>query len=157
MRVYDQVKDMMCDELAQIARQPLNMSNLETAYKAVDIIKDIHTIEAMEGLTGGNGYSYNGNFFGNSYAGNMMAGGDGYSGMYPVMRGYSFEQGRGQYAQRDSQGRYMDGYSREGNSMNGGYYAGGSSTKEELKKLMEHATNETEKEAIRVAIESMNN
>lgn len=43
-----------------------------------------------------------------------------------------------------------------GNSM-GGYYAGGSNTKEELKRLMEQATNETEKEAIRVAIESMNN
>ena len=52
--------------------------------------------------------------------------------------------------------RYMDG----GNSMNygnGGYYAGGSNTKEELQKLMDRATNETEKEAIRVAIESMNN
>jgi hypothetical protein len=51
----------------------------------------------------------------------------------------------------------MNGYAMNGYAMNGGYYAGGSSTKEELKKLMEKATNETEKEAIRVAIESMNN
>lgn len=146
MRVYNQVKELMCDELSQIARRPLDMNSLEATYKIVDIVKDIDTIEAMEGLTG------RGNSFANSYAGNSLAGGDGYSGMYPIY-GYSYEQGRGQGAQRDSMGRYMDG----GYSMNGGYYAGGSNTKEELKKLMERATNETEKEAIRVAIESMNN
>lgn len=147
MRVYSQIKELMCDELEHVSRRPLDMNGLEVAYKAVDIIKDIDTIEAMEGLT--NSRSYNGNSFANAYAGNSMNGMDGYSGMYPVM-GYSFE--RGQNAQRDSMGRYMDGYSQ-----NGGYYAGGSNTKEELKKLMERATNETEKEAIRVAIESMNN
>lgn len=151
MRVIEQVKDVMCDELAQVIRHPIDMNALEVAYKAMDIIKDADTVLAMEGLTGGR--SYNGNSFANSYAGNSMAGGDGYSGMYYPYMGYSFEQGRGQNAQRDSMGRYMDG----GNSMNGGYYAGGSNTKEELKKLMERATNETEKEAIRVAIESMNN
>lgn len=58
----------------------------------------------------------------------------------------------GANAQRDNQGRYADGYSRDG-----GYYAGSSNTKEELQRLMDKATNETEKEAIRVAIESMNN
>lgn len=148
MRVYGQIKEMMCDELEHIARRnSLDMNGLEVVYKAVDVLKDIDTIEAMEGLTGNN----RGNSFGNSYVGNSMAGGDGYSGMYPIY-GYSYEQGRGMNAQRDSQGRYMDGYSRDN-----GYYAGGSNTKEELKKLMERATNETEKEAIRVALESMNN
>ena len=155
MRVYDQIKDLMCDELSQIARQPLNPQSLETAYKAIDVIKDIHEIEEKE-----HGYSY-----GNSYEGNSMQGNINRYGIYP-MYGYSFEQGRGQNAQRDSQGRYMDGspsgnsmngYAMNGYAMNGGYYAGGSNTKEELKKLMEKATNETEKEAIRVAIESMNN
>jgi hypothetical protein len=150
MRVYDQIKDLMCDELSQIARQPLNAQSLETAYKAIDVIKDIHEIEEKE-----HGYSY-----GNFYEGNSMQGNINRYGMYP-MYGYSFEQGRGQNAQRDSQGRYMDGSpsgnSMNGYAMNGGYYAGGSNTKEELKKLMEKATNETEKEAIRVAIESMNN
>lgn len=147
MRVYEQIKDMMCEELASIARQPLNMSNLETAYKAVDVIKDIEEITEKE-----HGYSYGNSYNGNSYQGNLNR-----YGFYP-MYGYSFEQGRGQNAQRDSQGRYMDGgNSMNGYAMNGGYYAGGSNTKEELKKLMEKATNETEKEAIRVAIESMNN
>lgn len=146
MRVYGQIKDMMCDELAQISRRnSLDMNNLEVIYKAVDVIKDIDTIEAMEGLTGRGKDE-----FGYSYAGNSMTGNDGYSGFYPI-RGYSFEQGRGQNAQRDAQGRYMDGYSQNG------YYMSGSNTKEELKKLMERATNETEKEAIRVALESMNN
>jgi hypothetical protein len=115
----------------------------------VDIVKDIHEITEKED-------PYGQSFRGNSYQGNMSK-----YGFYP-MYGYSFEQGRGQNAQRDSQGRYMDG----GNSMNymngnsmggGGYYAGGSNTKEELQRLMDKATNETEKEAIRVAIESMNN
>lgn len=146
MRVYGQIKEMMCDELEHIARRnSLDMNGLEVVYKAVDVLKDIDTIEAMEGLTQ-RGSSYGNSYVGNSYVGNSMAGGDGYSGMYPVY-GYSYEQGRGQNAQRDSMGRYMDG----------GYYAGSSNTKEELKKLMERATNETEKEAIRVALESMNN
>ena len=145
MRVYDQIKDTMCEELAQMIKYPLDPNKVHTIGEMVDIVKDIHEITEKED-------PYGQSFRGNSYQGNMSK-----YGFYP-MYGYSFEQGRGQNAQRDSQGRYMDG----GNSMNygnsmGGYYAGGSNTKEELQKLMDRATNETEKEAIRVAIESMNN
>ena len=149
MRVYDQIKDTMCEELAQMIKYPLDPNKVHTIGEMVDIVKDIHEITEKED-------PYGQSFRGNSYQGNMSK-----YGFYP-MYGYSFEQGRGQNAQRDSQGRYMDG----GNSMNymngnnmggGGYYAGGSNTKEELQRLMDKATNETEKEAIRVAIESMNN
>lgn len=137
MRVYNQIKEMMCDELEHLSRRELTPSSLDIIDKAVDIIKDIDEI------TGGEeGYS----FRGNSYQGQGNSTRFGY-GMYPIY-GNSFERGRS----RDSMGRY----SGEGNSM-GGYYAGGSNTKDELKRLMEQATNETEKEAIRVAIESMNN
>ena len=137
MRVYNQIKDLMCDELEHIARKgELTHNNLEVIDKAVDIIKDIDTINAMQEYIEGN-----------SYDEHYMRG-EGYSRMYPVLDGYSFERGR----QRDSMGRY----SGRGNSMDG-YYAGGSNTKEELQRLMDKATNETEKEAIRVAIESMNN
>lgn len=142
MKVYGQVKDLMIDELEHICRRgELTPANLEVVDKAVDIIKDIETITAMESSQG---YSYNGNSYENQ----------GNSTRYPYypIYGNSFERGRGDYAQRDSMGRY----SREGNSMSG-YYMAGSNTKEELKRLMEKATNETEKEAIRVAIESMNN
>lgn len=137
----------MCEELEHLAHKPLDRNGLEAIGEMVDIVKDIEEISEKE-----QGYSYGDN----SYRGNYNQGS--IARMYPVY-GYSFERGRGEYAPRDSQGRYMDG----GNSMNGGYsrdngyYAGGSNTKDELKKLMEHATNETEKEAIRVAIESMNN
>lgn len=145
MRVYNQIKELMCDELEHISRKnALDMNSLEVVYKAVDVIKDIDTIEAMEDFKGSS-------YAGASYIGNSMNGQDGYSGMYP-MGGYSFERGRGANAQRDNQGRYADGYLRDN-----GYYAGSSNTKEELQRLMDKATNETEKEAIRVAIESMNN
>ncbi len=136
MRVYDQVKDVMCDEIAQLIRRPLDPNSVHTIGEMVDIVKDIHEITEDE-----QGYSFGDR--GNSYQGNMNK-----YGFYP-MYGYSFD--RGQNAQRNANGQYMDG-----NSM-GGYYAGGSNTKEELRKLMERATNETEKEAIRVAMESMNN
>lgn len=137
MRVYEQIKDVMCDELAQMIRHPLDPNKVHTIGEMVDVVKDICEITEKED-------PYGQSYRGNSYQGNMSK-----YGFYP-MYGYSFE--RGQNAQRDSQGRYMDG----GNSM-GGYYAGSSNTREELQKLMERATNETEKEAIRVAIESMNN
>lgn len=149
MRVLEQAKDIMCEEISQLIRNPLDPNKVHTIGEMVDIVKDIHEITEKED-------PYGQSFRGNSYQGNMNK-----YGFYP-MYGYSFEQGRGQNAQRDSQGRYMDG----GNSMNymngnsmggGGYYAGGSNTKEELQRLMDKATNETEKEAIRVAIESMNN
>ena len=136
MRVYGQIKELMCDELEHLSRRELTPSSLDVIDKAVDIIKDIDEITEKE-----EGYSY-----GMSFAGQGGGNSTRY-GMYPIY-GNSFERGR----QRDSMGRY----SGAGNSM-GGYYMAGSNTKEELKRLMEAATNETEKEAIRVAIESMNN
>ena len=144
MRVYEQIKEVMCDELAQMIRHPLDPNKVHTIGEMVDVVKNIAEITEKED-------PYGQSFRGNSYQGNMSK-----YGFYP-MYGYSFD--RGQNAQRDSQGRYMDGGNsmNYGNSMGGGYYAGGSNTKEELKRLMEQATNETEKEAIRVAIESMNN
>ena len=48
MRVYEQIKDMLCDELEEIAKKKeLTSSNLEIIDKAVDVIKDIDTINAM--------------------------------------------------------------------------------------------------------------
>ena len=49
MKVYDQIKDMLCDELEGIAKKKeLTTNSLEVLYKGIDIIKDISTIEAME-------------------------------------------------------------------------------------------------------------
>jgi len=138
MKVYEQIKELMCDELEHIGRRnQLDPTSLEIAYKAIHTIKDIEDISEKQ-----NEYSYGYSRDEGANHGNSTR-----FGMYPML-GNSFEQ-------RD-RGNSMGRYYGDGNSM-GGYYAGGSNTKEELRKLMERATNETEKEAIRVAIESMNN
>ncbi len=143
MKVYDQIKDMLCDELEEIAKKKeLTTNSLDVLYKGVDILKDISTIEAMEQEYGGysnDGYSQNG------YSGRMPA--------YMYDDGSSYARGRGRYAQRDSMGRYADGhdYSRDNYSRNG--YSG--DTKEELRQMMNRASNEREREAIRKAMDSM--
>lgn len=144
MRVYEQIKDMLCDELEEIAKKKeLTSSNLEVIDTAVDIIKDIDTITAMTEA----GYSN-----------------DGYSG-YPYMwdegmiKGNSYARGRGRYANRDSMGRYSSDYSRdnyEGYSRNDGYSRGYSGdTREELQMMMDRAKTDREREAIRKALDSM--
>lgn len=149
MKVYEQIKEMLCDELEEIAKKKeLTSSNLEVIDKAVDVIKDIDTITAMQEA----GYSN-----------------DGYSG-YPYMwegsyeGGGSYARGRGRGANRDSRGRYSSDYSRDsydGYSRNEGYsregYSRGYSgdTREELQMMMDRAKNDREREAIRKALDSM--
>lgn len=141
MKVYDQIKDMLCDELEQIAKKKeLTTNSLEVLYKGVDIIKDLATIRAMEQEYPEEGYSRDG----------------GYSqGYYERIPYYMYDNGssyaRGRNAKRDSMGRYSsDGrsydYSRDG-------YSG--DTKEELQRLMNNAQNDREREAIRKALDSM--
>lgn len=50
MEILYELKDLLCEELEHINKKHDigNMAELEVAYKAVDIIKDITTIEAME-------------------------------------------------------------------------------------------------------------
>ena len=50
MDILYELKDLLCEELMEINKKHdfKNMAELEVAYKAVDIIKDITTIEAME-------------------------------------------------------------------------------------------------------------
>lgn len=59
MEVLYELKDILCEELMAINKKHdfSNMAELEVAYKAVDIIKDITTIEAMEEADF-NDYSY---------------------------------------------------------------------------------------------------
>ena len=135
MKVYDKIKDMLCDELETISKQKeLSQGNLEIVDTAIDIIKDIHTIEAMEQEYGhDDGYSQ-------GYYGRMPY----YiydDGMMPT--GGSYARGRGGNVPRDMRGRYMsdNGYSRD--------------TKDELQQLMNNAQNEHEREAIRRALDSM--
>lgn len=149
MKTYDNIKNMLCDELDEIAKKKeLTTNSLDVLYKGVDILKDISVIEAMEQDYPSEGYS-----------------GEGYSqyGRYPVYMydnegmGHSYARGRGRYAQRDSMGRYADGspdYPREGGySRNDGYSREG--MKDELRMMMDRAHTDKEREAIRKAMESM--
>lgn len=147
MKVYDQIKDMLCDELEEIAKKKeLTSSNLEVLDKAVDIVKDIATIKAMEQEYPEDGYSRDGGYS------------QGYFGRMPyymyddgmnMSNGNSYARGRGRYADRDSMGRYSSegDYSREGYSRDG--------MKEELRMMMDRARTDKEREAIRKAMDSM--
>lgn len=135
MKVYDQIKDMLCDELEDVVKQKdLTPNNLEIVDTAIDILKDIKTIESMEEEYPSNGYSRDGGYWGRMpyymYDDNPN-------------QGNSYARGRGSNAPRDSRGRYYDnGYSRD--------------TKSELEKLMHTAENDREREAIRNALDHMN-
>lgn len=106
--LYD-LCDMLDDELREIVKKgDISPTELDRAYKAVDIIKDIKTVEAMEE----SGYSNDG-YSGNSYRGS-------YDGMSDARRGRDGD-GDGRYSEdgsyrrgRDAMGRYTsrDGYSR---------------------------------------------
>ena len=141
MKSYDKIKDMLCDELDEIAKKnELTSSNLEVIDKAIDIIKDIHTIYAMESEYPEGGYSRDGGYS------------NGFYSRYPYYMydgedmGNSYARGRGANASRDSMGRYsqdghMDDYSRDAAS--------------ELHRLMENAKSDKEREALRQAISTM--
>ena len=150
MKVYDQIHDMLCDELEEIAKKKeLTSSNLEVIDKAIDIVKDIATIKAMEQEFGDShdGYSRDGGYS-NGYYGRMPY----YMYDDGMSHDNSYARGRGTYAQRDSRGRYSsDGYSN-----NRSYDGYSGDTREELQRIMNSAQNDREKEAIRKALDSMN-
>lgn len=144
MKVYNDIRDMLCDELEEIAKKKeLTTNSLEVIYKSVDVLKDIKTIESMEQEYPSEGYSRDGGYSQGYY--NRMP-----FYMYDDMgmshEGNSYARGRGSNARRDSMGRYADGYARNG-------YSG--DTKEELRNLMERASNDREREAIRKVLDNM--
>ena len=146
MKVYDQIKDMLCDELEEIAKKKeLTTNSLEVLYKGVDILKDISTIKAMEQEYPEEGYSRDGGYS-QGYFGRMPY------YMYDEAPGNSYARGRGRYANRDSMGRYSSEGSSYGDHMGG--YSG--DTREELQRIMNSAQNDREREAIRKALDSMN-
>ena len=130
MKVLNQIKDMLCDELEDITkRKDLSPNSLDIIDTAVDVIKDIDTIHAMEKeYPEVNGYS------------------QGYYGRMPIymyddgMTGGSYSRGRNMNVARDSRGSYS-----------AGGYSG--DTKEELQRLMESAKDDREREAIRNALD----
>ena len=137
MKIYEQIKDMLCDELEEIAKKKeLTTNSLDVIYRSVDVLKDLKTIESMEQEFPSEGYSRDG--YSQGWYNRMP--------MYAYDDGNSYARGRGRYANRDSMGRYSgdehhDGYSRD--------------TKSELRQMMDRASNDREREAIRKALDSM--
>lgn len=147
MKTYDNIKNMLCDELEEIAKKKeLTTNSLEVLYKGIDIIKDIETIHAMEQEYPEDGYSRDGGYS-QGYFGRMpyYMYDDGMS----MSNGNSYARGRGRYANRDSMGRYSSegDYSREGYSRDG--------MKEELRMMMDRARTDKERDALRKAMDSM--
>ena len=118
MEILYDLKDLICEELDKINKKhDINPSELEMAYKAVDIIKDITTIEAMEEY--GDEYSYDDDM---SYARNRDS-----MGRYSSRRGRRSYDG-GNYSNRRSYNDRMQ--------MDGGY-SGAESKEEMMRKIDE--------------------
>ena len=142
MEYMHELKEMLCDELRQIAdKGELTAGSLDTIDKLTHSIKSIATIMAMEDSD----YSYeNGNMGGNmnSYRGGSYRGGS--------YRGGSYAQ------RRDSRGRYSRGsYARGGRR--GGYSRDDETEKmvEKLEKMMEQTDDMNAKQAIEQAISAI--
>ncbi len=100
--LYDLCEKLTKDIKELNKKEDISPSELEKAYKAVDIIKDIKTIEAMEDA----GYSN-----AMPYMGDMDYSRVGRGGSYN-----SYDYGNSYARGRDAMGRYTsrDGYSRHG-------------------------------------------
>ena len=106
---------------------------IDSVYKLVDIVKDVHCIWAYEDEEEG-GYSEEGRS---------------YRGGYGYDDGMSMARGRGGNARRGSMGRYSrDGYGYRGRDAKQDYI-------DELHNLMENAPDENTRQSIKRMIDSM--
>lgn len=48
MRRHDKMMDVVCEEIDKIADKGLTTGNLDTAFKLIDMYKDLKTVESME-------------------------------------------------------------------------------------------------------------
>lgn len=135
MEYMHELKEMLCDELEQIANKgELTAGSLDTIDKLTHSIKSIATVMAMEDAD----YSYD----------------DGMGNMNPYRGSYR----GGSYAQRrDSRGRY----SRRGSYARGGRRVGYSRDEEtdkmvmKLEKMMNETSDQNAKQAIEQAINAI--
>ena len=132
MEYMHELKEMLCDELKQIAdKGELTAGSLDTIDKLTHSIKSIATIMAMEDSE----YSYeNGNM--NSYRGSSYRGGS-----YRAQR----RDSRGRYS-RNSYARRRGGYSRDDET---------EKMVEKLEKMMEQTDDMNAKQAIEQAISAI--
>lgn len=136
MKAMEDLRDMLCEELDEIARkQEMSAGDLEAVHKLTDTIKNIDKISIMEedgeySQAGDWEVEGRGNYSrGNSYANR---------GKHYVRGHYSRDGGRG----------IMRGYSRDGAR---------DRMMEQLESMMGDASSEKERQAIRRCIEQLEN
>lgn len=176
MKHLDELKELLMEQVKKITKKgDITVSELDSVYKVVDVIKDIDTINAMEEEYGGSGYSQRGgysgrsydgwsregmsnrgSYAGGSYNGGSYAGGGSYEGSYA---GGSYDGRRGRDA--DNDGRYSEdgGNSyRRGRDSRGRYMsrdAGKEQMMSTLHQMMDQASSEKERQAIMQCIEKL--
>lgn len=147
MKALDDLRDMLCEELEEIAKKPeMSAGDLETVHKLTDTIKNIDKICMMEE---DGGYSQAGDWEvqgrGNYGNGSSYAN----RGKHYVRGHYSRDNERRAYNRDSSRGGYSrDRYSRDGYSMDGAK----DQMVAQLESMMEDAGSEKEREAIRRCI-----
>lgn len=175
MRVLNELNEILEEELKKIAKKgDITPTELESTYKAVDIMKDIETICAMRkadeesemGYSRNRGYSYE-NSMGMPYyhAYNSMDGS--YDGSYEGGSNRGMSNARGG-RDGDGDGRYSENYSeRRGRdamgrytSRDGGSYARGDYSRTDKREMMDKLQkmmNETNDPNVRKSIMQMMN
>lgn len=154
MHYMEELKDMLCKELEEIAgRGELSAGSLETVHKLTDTIKNIGKIEMLEGE---GGYSQDDGY---SQDGDWQA-----SGVYGRHHSYDDDSSYARHRKRDSMGRYSrdGGYSeaRRGTHYVRGHYSRNDAKThmvEQLEEMMENAETSKEKEAIKRCIHTLQN
>lgn len=138
MKALHNLKEMLCRELEELAeKENLSMGDLDLAHKLTDTIKNIDKIVMLEedgGYSRAGGWEARGTTYGR-----YNDGGNSYVG-----RGEHYVQG---HYSRDGQGggySGRDGYSRSGEDM-----------MEELERLKQRATHQSEREMIQRMMDEM--
>lgn len=110
MKVLEDMKELLEEQLKKINRKgdAITPQELDNAYKAVDILKDIETIYAMRNANESESYGQSGASY----------------GRYPYLTGNSWEYGMNGMEPYSRTGMDMSGdesYARGRNPMNGRY------------------------------------
>lgn len=136
MKAMEDLRDMLCEELDEIARkQEMSAGDLETVHKLTDTIKNIDKISIME---------EDGEY---SQAGDWEVEGRGNYGRSNSYANRGKHYVRGHYS-RDGGRGVMRGYSRDGAR---------DRMMEQLESMMGDASSEKERQAIRRCIEQLEN
>lgn len=141
MKALHNLKEMLCRELEELAeKENLSMGDLDLAHKLTDTIKNIDKIVMLEEEKG---YSRAGGWEERGTYGRYNDGGNSYVG-----RGEHYVQG---HYSRDGQGGSQGG----GYSGRDGYSRGGEDMMEELERLKQRATHQSEREMIQRMMDEM--